>query len=104
MMRITHLFLLVSLAGCAEQDAYHRTDVWYPTGSNDGNIAAQAVRPQDLIVGRRATGGEASHVSADAVERVWEGQDKPLPSVSTAPSAAGPAPASPAATPTGAGQ
>jgi type IV pilus biogenesis protein CpaD/CtpE len=103
-MRSIRLILLVSLAGCAAQDPYRRTDVWYPSGSNDGNIAAQAVRPHDLIIGRSTTEGEDARVSADAVERVWEGQDKPLPSVSTAPSAAVAAPPPPTAAPTGAGQ
>ena len=54
-----------------------------------------AVRPHDLIIGRSGTEGEDARVSADAVERVWEGQDKPLPSVSTAPSAAVAAPPPP---------
>jgi type IV pilus biogenesis protein CpaD/CtpE len=103
-MRAIRLILLASLASCAAQDPYRRTDVWYPTGSNDGNIAAQAVRPRDLIVGRGAQGGDNARVSADAVERVWEGQDKPLAGVSTAPSVATAAPASPAAAPSGAGQ
>jgi type IV pilus biogenesis protein CpaD/CtpE len=104
MMRITHLIPLVLLAGCASQDPYRRTDVWYPTGSNEGNIAAQAIRPRDLIAGRSVKGGEDARLSANAVERVWQGQDKALPSVSTAPSAAAPAPAPVSAAPTGAGQ
>jgi type IV pilus biogenesis protein CpaD/CtpE len=104
MMRATYLILLVPLAGCASQDPYHRTDVWYPTGSNEGNIAAQAARPRDLISGRSAKGGENARMSADAVNRVWQGQDKPLPSTTTAPSAAGPAPAATASAPAGAGQ
>jgi hypothetical protein len=98
MTRIMLLMLVLAAAGCAASDPYRRTDVWYPTGANAGNIAAMAVRPHDLIVGRSATGGDA-HMAADAVDRIWQGKPKPLTSVATAPSVAAPTP-----TPTGGSQ
>jgi type IV pilus biogenesis protein CpaD/CtpE len=92
-MRIILILLLVSLAGCESIDPYRRTDVWYPTGSNAGNIAAQAVRPHDLIVGRGAHGADGQ-LAADAVDRVWTGKTGSLAAVSSAPAVAAPAPVS----------
>jgi len=66
--------LLGLLGGCEDRDPYHRTDVWYPSGVNAGNIAAMVANPADLISGhgvQRSDGKEA----VTAVDRVW--QDKP---------------------------
>ena len=40
------------LAACGNRDPYKRDDVWYPTGANAANLAAQVVNPDDLIRGR----------------------------------------------------
>jgi len=42
---------VVTLAGCADLDPYHRQDVWYPTGASHGNVAAMLANPQDMIRG-----------------------------------------------------
>jgi hypothetical protein len=74
----TFLFVMVAFAaGCANVEPYHRTDVWYPTGSNAGNIAAMAANPNDLIRGRSGQQGDARQ-AATAIDRIWEGHPKPL--------------------------
>lgn len=70
------------LAGCGNRDPYKRDDVWYPTGANAANLAAQAVNPDDLIRGRSdpkqlATG------PARSVNRVWTDTPKSLTTGST---------------------
>jgi type IV pilus biogenesis protein CpaD/CtpE len=90
----------VSIAGCANSDPYRRTDVWAPTGSNAGNIAAMVADPNDLIHGRSDNTGDAQQGAA-AIDRVRQDRTKPLPgssgaapSASSAPAAApGPGPA-----------
>jgi len=69
--------LLGLLAGCEDRDSYRRTDVWYPSGVNAGNIAAMVANPADLIHGRgvqRSDGKEA----VTAVEHIWQDKPKPL--------------------------
>lgn len=82
MTRICLGMMVGFLVGCANTEPYHRTDVWYPTGANAGNIAAMAVRPSDLILGRSDNEGDARQ-AAGAINRVWEGQTKPLSSTSS---------------------
>jgi type IV pilus biogenesis protein CpaD/CtpE len=77
MMRICLALLVLLLAGCTTFDPYQRTDVWLPTGSNAGNIAATAVNPRDLIIGRGES-WEDAHQAAGAVDRVWQDRAKPL--------------------------
>jgi type IV pilus biogenesis protein CpaD/CtpE len=70
------------LAGCADRDPYRRTDAWYPTGANAGNIAAMVANPNDLVRGhgvQKSDGKEA----AVSVERIWTDKPKPLPELST---------------------
>lgn len=75
------------MAGC-EAGPYRRADTWHPTRANAGNIAAMATRLGDLIRGRSGTRTDARQ-SAEAVDRVWQGQARPLPAASsTAPQAA----------------
>ncbi len=77
MIRIGGIMLAMFVASCANYEPYHRDDVWYPTGSNAGNMAAMAVRPSDLIHGR--SGGEGDSRQADlAINHIWSGQPKPL--------------------------
>ena len=61
------LFLLVagslSLTACNRNDTYNRPYVWHPTQSNDANLAAEVVNPQDLVVGH----GDASVPAAMVV-------------------------------------
>jgi len=77
MIRISLTLLALLVAGCAGTDPYRRTDVWYPSGSNAGNIAAMAARPGDLISGRGGDGADA-RLAAGAVDRVWQDRTKPL--------------------------
>ena len=75
--------LLGLLGGCEDRDPYHRTDVWYPSGVNAGNIAAMVVNPADLISGhgvQRSDGQEA----VTAVNHVWQDKPKPLPAMTGA--------------------
>lgn len=79
--------LLGLLGGCEDRDPYRRTDVWYPSGVNAGNIAAMVANPADLIRGhgvQRSDGKQA----VMAVEHIWQDKPKPLPALdpSTAPS------------------
>lgn len=71
------LCALSLLAACEAADPYRRTDVWYPTGANAGNIAAMAANPRDMIVGRGSSRSD-SRQDADAVERVLQDKEKPL--------------------------
>jgi len=88
MMRISLAMLVVLVTGCAASEPYRRTDVWYPTGSNAGNIAAMAARPSDLILGRSGNTGDA-HQAAGAVDRIWQDQARPLSGSATASPPAG---------------
>lgn len=75
------LSLVLLLAGCEgdyNKEPYQRTDVWYPTGANAGNIAAQAVNVGDLIHGRHATSPVNSSPDASAVLRVLGDHPKGL--------------------------
>jgi type IV pilus biogenesis protein CpaD/CtpE len=90
MTRIILTTLVLLVAGCANTDPYRRTDVWYPTGSNAGNIAAMVARPNDLILGRTGNAGDARQATS-AIDRVWQDRAKPLASEtgsSSAPSGA----------------
>ena len=89
MTRILLAASVLVIAGCADNDPYRRTDVWYPSGSNAGNIAAMVARPSDLIAGHGVQGTDARQ-SVGAIDRVW--LDRPKPLVSSAggtPGAAG---------------
>ena len=77
MIRISLTVLALCVAGCANTDPYRRTDVWYPSGSNAGNIATMAARPGDLISGRGKDGADARQ-AAGAIDRVWQDREKPL--------------------------
>jgi hypothetical protein len=77
MIRITLTMLAFFVAGCANSDPYRRTDVWYPSGANAGNIAAMAARPGDLVSGRGENAADARQ-AAGAVDRVWQDREKPL--------------------------
>jgi hypothetical protein len=77
MMRITLALPVLLVVGCTSSDPYRRTDVWYPTGANAGNIAAMVAKPRDLILGH---GGDRADTrqAAGAVDRVWQDRKKPL--------------------------
>jgi type IV pilus biogenesis protein CpaD/CtpE len=77
MTRISLTMLALLVTGCANMDPYRRTDVWYPSGSNAGNIAAMAARPSDLILGRGDGAGDTPQ-AVGAVDRVWQDRTKPL--------------------------
>jgi len=77
MMRINLALPVLLVAGCASFDPYRRTDVWYPTGANAGNIAAMVAEPRDLILGHGGDRADARQ-AAGAVDRVWQDRKKPL--------------------------
>jgi len=77
MIRISLTMLALLVAGCANTDPYRRTDVWYPSGANAGNIAAMAARPSDLVSGRGENAAD-SRQAAGAIDRVWQDREKPL--------------------------
>jgi type IV pilus biogenesis protein CpaD/CtpE len=91
MTRISPALLVLLVAGCANTDPYRRTDVWYPTGSNTGNIAAMAARPGDLILGRSGKAGDARQ-AVGAIDRVWQDRRKPLLPAAASPGSAAGAP------------
>lgn len=95
MMRAVPLLAVLLLAGCAAADPYRRTDVWYPTGANAGNLAAMAAQPHDLILGRGATGSDG-HAAVSAVDRLWRDDTRPLLPGGTGSSAGGAPPKVPA--------
>ena len=65
------------LAGCASRDPYKRDDVWYPTGANAANLAAQVADPNDLIRGR-GDSKQLVDASARAIGRVRSDSPKSL--------------------------
>lgn len=75
-LRAAACLALALLAGCDRVDPYQRPGMWRPDGVTDGNIAAMAQDPRDLLRGRASQGPEWM-TGADAVDRVW--QDKPRP-------------------------
>jgi type IV pilus biogenesis protein CpaD/CtpE len=88
MIRITLTMLALLVTGCANTDPYRRTDVWYPSGANAGNIAAMAARPEDLVSGRGENAADARQ-AAGAIDRVWQDREKPLSPTSGSASATG---------------
>lgn len=65
------------LAGCGNRDPYRRDDVWYPTGANAANLAAQVANPADLN-GGRSDPRQSAAAPAKAANRVWMDSPKPL--------------------------
>ncbi len=76
-LNLAFVATILALAGCAARDPYRRTDVWRPTGSNAGNIAAMVANPHDLISGRGSPYMNAGE-PALAVSHVWLDTPKPL--------------------------
>jgi type IV pilus biogenesis protein CpaD/CtpE len=89
MMRITLALPVLLVVGCTSSDPYRRTDVWYPTGANAGNIAAMVAKPRDLILGHSGDRADARQ-AAGAVDRVWQDRKKPLLNAAGAAGAAPP--------------
>lgn len=77
MTRLILMSCVFLIGGCTDMDPYRRTDVWYPSGSNAGNIAAMAAKPSDLILGRGSSTGDEYQATA-AVNRIWHDRAKPL--------------------------
>ncbi len=65
------------LAGCDSRDPYKRDDVWYPTGSNAANLAAQVADPHDLMRGQNDP-RQLADTPARAIARVRSDSAKPL--------------------------
>ena len=68
---------LVVLAGCSSRDPYKRDDVWYPTGANAANLAAQVADPADLA-GGRSDPRQSALAPVKSVNRIWEDNPKEL--------------------------
>jgi type IV pilus biogenesis protein CpaD/CtpE len=68
---------VLTLAGCADLDPYHRQHVWYPTGASQANVAAMVANPEDLIRGRGNAKVDGA-VAENAVTRVRQDRPKPL--------------------------
>ena len=78
-MRYASLTLaLLAVAGCEATDPYLRQGTWRPTGTNDLNIAAQVIRPSDLVRGVDYAPRDGTMATA-AVERYRAGKIKKLP-------------------------
>lgn len=78
-MRYASLALvLLAVAGCEATDPYLREGTWRPTGTNDLNIAAQIIRPSDLVRGVDYAPLDGTMATA-AVERYRAGKVKKLP-------------------------
>ena len=69
--------LLALLPGCAGPDPYDFPHTWRPTGANDANLAAMAVRPVDLARGR-GTAPTDAQAAAAAVDRLRRDRVKPI--------------------------
>jgi hypothetical protein len=68
---------LAVLAGCSSRDPYKRDDVWYPTGANAANLAAQVADPADLAGGRSDT-RQSSIAPIKSVNRILTDSPKAL--------------------------
>lgn len=78
-MRYAFLALaLLAVAGCEAMEPYFREGTWRPTGSNDLNIAAQIIRPSDLVRGVDYAPRDGTMPTA-AIERYRAGKIKKLP-------------------------
>ena len=73
---------LVGMTGCSSRDPYQRDDVWYPTGANAANLAAQVADPADLA-GGRGDPTQRSAAQIKAVTRITTDTPKPLGGGST---------------------
>jgi hypothetical protein len=73
---------LLVLSGCSNRDPYARNDVWYPTGVNATNLAAQVADPADLA-GGRGDRRVSSAPQIKAVDRITNDTPKALPASST---------------------
>lgn len=79
---ITALALL-PLAACSVFDPYQREGTWRPYGANDANLAAQSVRPSDLVRGVDYAPTDGSMTTA-AASRYRSGRIRHLPDSSIA--------------------
>jgi type IV pilus biogenesis protein CpaD/CtpE len=68
---------LLLLTACAERDPFLRNDVWKPTGSNAGNLAAMVANPNDLVVGRHSSRSDTK-ASTIAIQHIWDGSPQSL--------------------------
>jgi type IV pilus biogenesis protein CpaD/CtpE len=68
---------VLTLAGCADLDPYHRQHVWYPTGASKANVAAMVANPNDMIRGHGDARADGA-VAEGAVTRARQDRPKPL--------------------------
>ncbi len=81
-MRYASLALtLLAVAGCEVTEPYLREGTWRPLGTNDLNIAAQIIRPSDLVRGVDYAPLDGTMPTA-AIERYRAGKIKRLPDTS----------------------
>jgi len=74
----TFSMALLALAGCEATEPYLRAGTWRPTGVGDANIAAQIIRPSDLVRGVDYAPTDST-MTAAAVARYRVGKVKRLP-------------------------
>lgn len=93
---------LAVLAGCSSRDPYKRDDVWYPTGANAANLAAQVADPADLA-GGRSDRRQSALAPVKSVTLIWTDTPKALPGGSgiSTPTGGGAGGQPPPATPAG---
>ena len=91
---------LTMLAACDSRDPYKRDDVWYPSGSNAANLAAQVADPADLA-GGRGDPRAYSPAQLKAVNRISTDTPRSLIGGSTVAGTGGGAEAPPPAAPPG---
>lgn len=82
---------LILLASCADTEPWTRPGSWTETGANAANLAAMVADPGDLAFGR-ASSGSSGVLAVAAIERLRQGQVKPLPESGFAPSQSPPGP------------
>ena len=86
-VRAALLFVLVSLGACTPDYPMDKEGTWSipPTtlGSNDKNLKAMIVNPQDLVAGTGEPNSKASE-AAPAVDRLLTGRRTPLPASNAA--------------------
>lgn len=80
-VRSLSVLFLLTAAGCAEFDPYHRAGMWRPSGANAANIASMVARPGDLVSGRGERQGDGQR-AASAVQRMRDTDAKDSSEVS----------------------
>jgi hypothetical protein len=76
-LRVALIGGTLGLAACQQIDPYTRNEMWQPTGANQGNIAAMAANPNDLIRGHGLPASDSKEPTL-AINRIWTDTPKAL--------------------------